>query len=238
MLPESEYSPAGLRQPLICVTVPGHIPGNLVRPVAGVGLRRDIVLRASVPVAAVDEDSDLRRAEDHVSRAAKAGERLGPDPVPQSLCVDEPSDQPLGLRVPAADRLHVPAAGSGGRPGASGRRPALVGTGGLTRRSTHHHARLPDFQGRGDPRGGAPADVFVESSFTVCLRLLQGYGWRRDGICVAGSTDADCSGQQHRPSTTEGRRRLLRWVHWDCGVIDVARVFRPEAHQAAVCAGG
>lgn len=67
------------------------------------------MLWASVPVAAIDKDSNLRRTEDQVGRPAKAGQGFGGYAVAKPAGVDEPTDQPLGLGVPTPDCLHIAA---------------------------------------------------------------------------------------------------------------------------------
>src|SRR5690242_9487022 len=75
------------------------------------------MLRAAMPVAAVYEDSDFCRTEDQVRRPAEIRQGPGRDAVAETLRVDQPADEPLGLGVTAADRLHVAAACCGRSPG-------------------------------------------------------------------------------------------------------------------------
>lgn len=117
MLPEPEHEPASFPQPLVGIPVSVDISNNFFRPVTGICLGRDVMLRTAMPVAAIDEHRDLRRTEDQVRRPAKIREGTGGYPVPQPCGMHEPPDQDLRLRVTAADRLHVAAACCGGSPG-------------------------------------------------------------------------------------------------------------------------
>ncbi len=59
MFPESKHRPASLLEERVEPFVTVHVGLNLARPVFGVGLCHGVVLRASVPEAAIDEDRDV-----------------------------------------------------------------------------------------------------------------------------------------------------------------------------------
>lgn len=68
------------------------------------------MLGTTVPVTAVDEDGDLSPTEHHICRSTQVRNGSGGHSVSESLSVHKPTDQSLGLRVTATDRLHVASA--------------------------------------------------------------------------------------------------------------------------------
>jgi hypothetical protein len=88
MLPETEHEPSGFHESLICVAVTLNVAQHFFGPISRVRSRRNIVLRAAMPIAAVDEHGNLRWAEYHVCRSAKVWERAGGHAVSQPLSVN------------------------------------------------------------------------------------------------------------------------------------------------------
>ena len=135
VFPEAKHQPSRLLKALIRVAIAFHVAQDFLRPVASVRLWWDVVLRASVPIATVNEDRHLYRTKDHVCCPAKIWQGMCRNAVTKTLSMDQPSDQLLGLCVTAADRLHVAAAGCGRRPGTLWRFPLGI-FGHIAERST------------------------------------------------------------------------------------------------------
>ena len=73
VLPNTYDRPPGVAKYRIRITVPFDVPPDLLFPEIRVRLRLDEVLRAAVPIAPVDENSDFDRPEDEVRRPPQAG---------------------------------------------------------------------------------------------------------------------------------------------------------------------
>ena len=68
------------------------IARDLSPPIVGVGLGFLVVVRAAMPVAAINEDGDTRWTEHEISGSTKPWERPGRDPVAKAESVYEGSD--------------------------------------------------------------------------------------------------------------------------------------------------
>lgn len=66
MLPNPHDGPAGFDQPAVGVSVPGSVRLDLRGPEFGIRRRDRVVIRASVPEAAVQEDGHLVASESEV----------------------------------------------------------------------------------------------------------------------------------------------------------------------------
>jgi len=69
MRPEPHDNPASICELLSRIQITRHIARNLRTPVIDMGLRLDIVRRATVPEAAINEYSELRADEQQISGA-------------------------------------------------------------------------------------------------------------------------------------------------------------------------
>lgn len=93
------------------------IPGDLCAPIGHVGSRRTIVVWATVPEAAVDEDGDSCTGEDDISGSAKAGQWPKVHSVTQALGMKKVPNSQLRLGVPGSVTLHRCSSGGSGGPG-------------------------------------------------------------------------------------------------------------------------
>ncbi len=73
VFPVAEGKPSSLLKCGIRLAIAGLVAEDLLEPVLHVALRCDVVLRAAVPEATVDEDGDLRRSEDDIRCAPQFG---------------------------------------------------------------------------------------------------------------------------------------------------------------------
>lgn len=106
MFPVPGRVPAGRNQPLVGVSVAGTVGRDFGGPVAAVRSWGSSVERAAVPVAAVDEDSDLASGEHDVGPSTQVWKGLGVHPVPAAGCVQQASDGKFRGRIPTAVALH------------------------------------------------------------------------------------------------------------------------------------
>src|SRR5687768_11484754 len=116
MLPDAHRHPPCLLEQSICLGVPISIAPELWTPVGGVLLRCRAVFGASVPVAAIDEDSDLRAPKDQIGPAIEVREGSSIDAVPKAEGVDGSAYGHLRLRIPPPVALHRCPARPRGRP--------------------------------------------------------------------------------------------------------------------------
>lgn len=107
VLPHSYDRPAGRGEAEIHFSISGHVSLKLGLPVIAVRLRGGSVLRATVPEATVDEDSDLLSREDNIRLHESVRE---PDWVMLAKAQPEPvksrPDRDLGLGVSSPVRSH------------------------------------------------------------------------------------------------------------------------------------
>ena len=123
VLPEAQCQPPCFFQCGIDFSIALYISGDFGRPVRLVRLRLLIVLRASVPEAAVDEHRHLSRAKHDVSSAPDAREGALVNPVAQTGTVQQGTQSKLRLGVSALVPLHGLAVRRRRGPGAVRRRP-------------------------------------------------------------------------------------------------------------------
>jgi hypothetical protein len=81
VFPEPDGKPAGGLESLVRVKVPGLVPGHFLGPVVSVSHGDCVMLGATVPEAAVQEDGDLDLAENQISGTAQFREGTGGDTV-------------------------------------------------------------------------------------------------------------------------------------------------------------
>lgn len=118
MLPDAEAYPSSLSETLVSVTVTLDGLCHLLRPERGVRDRHRMVLRASMPKAAVEKYGDPGPCEHQISGPPDTFERLGRDLVAKSERMDGRPQSHFWLSVPALVGLHA-------RPHSSRRRPRL-----------------------------------------------------------------------------------------------------------------
>lgn len=106
MLPESEHRPSGSSQLRRRVSVSRDVSPQLVGPIRRVRACDSPMLGAGVPVATVDEHSDLLLGEDDVGGPPEGGQRSVRDPEPKARCVQPLPDRQLRRGVPRAVALH------------------------------------------------------------------------------------------------------------------------------------
>jgi hypothetical protein len=70
MLPGSNDEPALIGQQEVCLHVPLPVRADLLCPEASVRFRHSVMLRAPMPEASVQEDSDLDPREDQIGRSS------------------------------------------------------------------------------------------------------------------------------------------------------------------------
>lgn len=115
MLPDPNYSPAGVVKHFIHPFVAGAIAGDFRGPEFGVCLGDGVVLRASMPKTSVYEDGDPGAGENKVgSQASLIRQWREVDSVAQPCGMDEAPNGELGLGVPSPVREHAcPDTGTG-----------------------------------------------------------------------------------------------------------------------------
>jgi hypothetical protein len=113
VLPDADDIPTRLAKELVDLAIALAVPAHLLSPVASVGDCDGVVLRATVPKAAVDEYGDLRAGEQQVRGVAQIWKGPGGDAVPQAEAVHCGAESELGSSVAGAVRLH--AGSHGGR---------------------------------------------------------------------------------------------------------------------------
>lgn len=116
MLPEPKHLPATLCQRLRGFSITLTISSDLLRPVVGVRLRHDEVVRTAVPIAAVNEYCDVLSTKDDVGPASDRGFRPDIDAVSQSLRMQNPSHCEFRLRIATSVGAHRVARGQTRRP--------------------------------------------------------------------------------------------------------------------------
>jgi hypothetical protein len=85
MLPDSDNKPASLAKTGVCVGIARSIALHLLRPVSSVSLRREVMLRATVPKAAIQEDRNPLPGEHDVG---------GPPQLLKRWCADTKTEAP------------------------------------------------------------------------------------------------------------------------------------------------
>lgn len=109
MLPEPHHGPAGFPEPTCRIHVAFSVPGDFGPPVVRIRLRFDVVLRAAVPEATIDEDRDACAREHDVGSTTPIGDICGMvDAVTQSGGVQPATDRQLDRGVLALVRPHRP----------------------------------------------------------------------------------------------------------------------------------
>lgn len=106
MLPCPHDRPACLDEQSIYQSVASSIPLDLLSPVLGIGSRRLVMLRASVPEATIHEHGDFRAGKDDVSSVAHSCERRKIDSVAEPSRMNQGSECQLRLRVATPVRDH------------------------------------------------------------------------------------------------------------------------------------
>lgn len=108
VLPETNDAPPGRFQFYGLPSVSGHVRSQSLAPVLGPGAGADVVLRAAVPEAAIDEDRDARAGEQEVRAPdGRPFVGLGLDPA----CSKSIAEAKLGSGVAAPDAGHLLGAG-------------------------------------------------------------------------------------------------------------------------------
>lgn len=121
MLPVAAHRPTGLAEPIIRVAVPLSVRGDLGSPERPIGAWNDVVLRTTVPVAAVDEYRDPTPCEDDVPAASTIDHERMIDPVAVAERMERTTDAEFRTGVPSTVRPHRRARRGTGRP-----RPTLI----------------------------------------------------------------------------------------------------------------
>ena len=85
MLPNSDGAPSRVREKLVGLSVPCPVSINLRAPEVTVRARGTAMVRAAVPEATINEDSDTSLAEDQIGGSPHAGKRSGGHAVAQAL---------------------------------------------------------------------------------------------------------------------------------------------------------
>ena len=106
VLPDTHDQPADLGESGVGVPVPLDVATDLGGPVLDVGLRLDVVLGATVPVAAINECSYPSLPEDEIGPAVQLWERPSAYSVAQPEGVNGSTHCQLRLGVPALVALH------------------------------------------------------------------------------------------------------------------------------------
>lgn len=117
MLPIPSDVPALIAKFLVRFAVAFFVSRELGSPVVSIQLRKRGVLRAPVPEASIDEDSQARSREDDVSPATLVATRREVDSVPESSGKKGTADYHLGACITAPIRPH-----RAGDPGVAGPR--------------------------------------------------------------------------------------------------------------------
>lgn len=84
VLPDSDDAPAAGPKGSVRIGVAGPVGNDLATPELRIGPRPGSVLRATVPEASVDEDSDSRPAKDDIGSTSSLWQRLCIDAVAQT----------------------------------------------------------------------------------------------------------------------------------------------------------
>ena len=108
MLPDSDDFPARCLQERIRLRIPLYVALELRSPVLLIRPGNRAMVRAKVPEATIDEDSDLRGAEDDVRPAPDLLHRPDVDSVSKPEGMQLLPDRHLWTRVARAIRLHDP----------------------------------------------------------------------------------------------------------------------------------
>jgi hypothetical protein len=124
VLPDPDHFPSGRVESNVGIAVSEAIGLDLLPPVGDVRLRRRSVLGAPVPVAAVDEDDDARRAEHEVRASPAIAEYRTVDAEAQAPRMELATEEQLRLRVAPASPGHPLAHGIGRRNDQRAIRPA------------------------------------------------------------------------------------------------------------------
>lgn len=99
VLPHAKHGPSEGAEMAVCVTVPLDVARELGTPPRGVRSGRCLVLRASVPEAAVDEDRDLRAGEQDIRPTSRHAWQGVVDSVPEPQPMKLPTQEQLRLGV-------------------------------------------------------------------------------------------------------------------------------------------
>jgi hypothetical protein len=116
VLPDPHRQPPSLAKESIRLFVPAAVSTDFRPPVGRVRPRRRGVFRATMPVAAIDEDGDLGTREDEVSPAVEIGKRSSIDAVTEAERMRRTPYSQLWLGVPSPVALHRCPARRRGRP--------------------------------------------------------------------------------------------------------------------------
>lgn len=106
MFPDPNNNPSLSFQTTVGFSVTHHIVVDLGSPIVDVGLRLHEVLRASVPEAAVDENSNTRFREDKISTTTEPFDRSAINEIPQSLMMQGATNPHFRAGVSAPVRTH------------------------------------------------------------------------------------------------------------------------------------
>lgn len=115
MLPDSKAYPASLFKVPIGIDVPRPVASDLISPEIGVRHRGRVMLRATMPEAAIEEDSDPGLRKHKVSGSPEAFDGTRRHLIAKAQCVDCRAKGHFGPGVPALVGLHTcPGARRGG----------------------------------------------------------------------------------------------------------------------------
>jgi hypothetical protein len=106
VLPARQHHPAGAAKGSSRVSIPATVRFEFLLPKLGVRLRPRGVLRAAVPVAAVDETRDLHSPEHEVRPPANLWDGAGVDLKPQPESEERGLKRKLRLGSGCSDGLH------------------------------------------------------------------------------------------------------------------------------------
>ena len=117
VLPDSEHMPSVRGQSPCGLDITFPIAKDLPVPVLAVGPWSLVVLQASVPETAIDEDRESRASEHDIRSAPKGGDRAEVDSVPEPVGMQKFTYQELRGGVAALVGLHAAPICFGRRPG-------------------------------------------------------------------------------------------------------------------------
>ncbi|MBB5912008.1 hypothetical protein BJY24_000875 [Nocardia transvalensis] len=88
MFPDPDDIPSRIGEHPVGFLVSVPVPSDLLVPKLAVTARGAIMLRASVPIAAVTEDGDFRANEYDIGTSSQLRQRPRIHPIPQPMCAD------------------------------------------------------------------------------------------------------------------------------------------------------
>lgn len=106
VLPEAQNSPAKFSHSFVGIEISLSIRDALLHPVLGILLWGNIVRRARMPVATVDENNHFRFGEGNVCPTTPVNWKGPVDSVAQSLVMKQSSNGQFGRRIVPLVRLH------------------------------------------------------------------------------------------------------------------------------------